>query len=350
MPRGFRRGFPIIRNASFDTMLHRALITGVSGFAGGFLAEHLLESGDEVLGCAPEGGWEEASPEGLRGRVELVAWDLASAEGISAPARRRIEEFRPDCIYHLAALSVPEDSGDEQPLPAALAINVGGTRRVMELAALLPSRPRVLFTSSSHVYAPVSPQQPKVDEDAAVGPRRAYGRTKFLAEEEVRRHVDQYGCDAVIARSFQHTGPRQNPRMMLPQWARQFAAGSRPVEVHTLDAQLDLSDVRDVVRAYRLLMEHGRRGEVYNVGSGVSRRSGEILEILRNLADPTRPVVELRPGFKQDPVADTGRILRRTGWRARLPLETTVSDTLAWWQRVSQRGGGKGEEGRGKQE
>ena len=327
-------------------MPHRALITGASGFVGGFLAEHLHECGDEVLGCSPEGTWEETSPEELRERVDVVAWDLGSPGGISAAARRRIEEFRPDCIYHLAALSVPEDSGDEEPLPAALAINVGGTRRVMELAAALPSRPRVLFASSSHVYAPVSPQQPKVDETAPLGPRRAYGRTKLLAEQEVRRAIDERGCDAVIARSFQHTGPRQSPRMMLPQWARQFAAGSQPVEVHTLDAQLDLSDVRDVVRAYRLLMERGRRGEVYNVGSGLSRRSGDILEILRNLADPSRPVVELHPGFKQDPIADTARILRRAGWRARLPLETTVSDTLAWWRRLSQGGRGKADGGR----
>jgi GDP-4-dehydro-6-deoxy-D-mannose reductase len=327
-------------------MPHRALITGVSGFVGGFLAEHLLECGGEVLGCSPDGTWEETGPEELRERVDLVAWDLGSPEGISAPARRWIEGFRPDYIYHLAALSVPEDSGDEEPLPAALAINVGGTRQVMELAAALPSRPRVLLTSSSHVYALVSPRQPKVDETAPLGPRRAYGRTKLLAEQEVRRAIDEHGCDAVIVRSFQHTGPRQSPRMMLPQWARQFAASSQPVEVHTLDAHLDLSDVRDVVRAYRLLMEQGRRGEVYNVGSGVSRRSGDILEILRKLADPTRPVVELHPGFKQDPVADTTRIFRRAGWRATLPVETTVSDTLAWWQRLSQGGREKADGGR----
>jgi GDP-4-dehydro-6-deoxy-D-mannose reductase len=324
-------------------MPHRALITGISGFAGGFLAEHLLECGDEVLGCSPDGAWEQSSPEELRRRVELVAWDLGSPEGLSAAARRQIEEFRPDYIYHLAALSVPEDSGDEEPLPAALEINVGGTRRVMELAASLPSRPRVLFISSSHVYAPVSRESPRLDETAPLGPGRAYGRTKLLAEGEVRRAIDEHGCDAVIARSFQHTGPRQSPRMMLPQWARQFAAGgSQPVEVYTLDAHIDLSDVRDIVRAYRLLMEGGRGAEVYNVGSGVSRRTGDVLELLRSLADPARPVVELRPGFKQDPIAQTARILHCTGWRARIPLETTVSDTLAWWRRLSRGEGVRG--------
>lgn len=317
-------------------MSHRALITGASGFVGGFLAEHLLTWGDTVLGSSPDGVWEDSSPDQLRGRVELVPWDLGTIEGISAEARRRIEVFRPDCVYHLAAISVPEDCGDQEPLPAATAINVGGTRRVMELAASLPSRPRVLFISSSHVYAPVSRQSPKIDETAPLGPRRAYGRTKLLAEGEVRRAIDELGCDAVVARSFPHTGPGQNPRMMLPQWARQFAAGrSEPVEVYTLDAQIDLSDVRDVVRAYRLLVERGRRGEVYNVGSGVSRRSGDVLKLLRSMADPARPVVELHPGFKQDPIADTARILHCTGWRARVPLETTVSDTLTWWQRSS---------------
>ena len=318
-------------------MLHRALITGISGFAGGFLAEHLLRCGDEVLGCSPDGKWAEHSPPELPSRVELVARDLVADDGRSDEARRRIEQFRPTCIYHLAALSVPEDCGPDEPLPQAVAINIDGTRRVMELAAALPLRPRVLFSSSSHVYAPVPPDSPRVDETAPLGPLRGYGQTKLLAEGEVRRAIDRDGCDAVIARSFQHTGPRQSPRMMLPHWARQFAAGRRPVEVRTRDAYIDLSDVRDVVRAYRLLVECGVPGEVYNVGSGVCRRTGEILELLRNRADPQRPVVEQFPGRRQDPIADITRLVQRTGWYATIPLEDTVSDTWTWWREL---GGG----------
>jgi len=314
-------------------MSHRALITGLPGFVGGFLAEHLLECGDAVLGCSPDGEWEPTSPEELRHRVELVAWDIGDGDGLCEEARRRIERFRPEAIYHLAALSVPQDCGEDEPSPRAVAVNIDGTRRVMELAASLPSRPRVLLTSSSHVYAPVSAESPKVDETAPLAPRRGYGQTKLAAEAEVRRAVEGAGCDAVIVRGFQHTGPRQSPRMMLPEWARQFAqGGSEPVKVHTRDARIDLSDVRDVVRAYRLLMERGERGEVYNVGSGVSRRSGDVLDVLRAMADPKRPIEELRPGFKQDPIADITRLVRRTGWRARVSLETTVADTLAWWR------------------
>jgi len=313
----------------------RALITGISGFAGSFLAEHLLDCGDRVLGCSPDGSWEQRSPAELRQRVDLVAWDLGSRGGIPPEARNQIERFRPDRIFHLAAISVPEDCGLDQPTPEAAAVNVEGTRRVMELAASFRWRPRVLFTSSSHVYASVDRRSPRVDEDAPLGPKGGYGRTKLAAEREVRRAVDERGCDAVIARSFQHAGPRQGPRMMLAQWAEQFACGgTEPVRIHTRDAQIDLSDVRDVVRAYRLLAEHGRRGEVYNVGSGVSHRTGDILELLHGMADPGRPVVEILPGFKQDPIADITRLVQATGWRAAIPIEQTVADTLAWWLRT----------------
>jgi GDP-4-dehydro-6-deoxy-D-mannose reductase len=315
-------------------MPHRALITGASGFAGGFLAEHLLESGDVVLGCSPDGAWEAASPEAIREPVKLVAWDLGRADGLDDEARRRIEAFRPEVIYHLAALSVPRDCGAEEPAPAALAVNVGGTGRVLRLAASLAPSPRVLFVSSSHVYAPVDREKPRVDESSPLGPTQGYGQTKLAAEREVRRAVEQDGTDAVVVRAFQHTGPRQVEPMMLPEWVRQFAAGGGdPVEVHTCDAQIDLSDVRDVVRAYRLLAERGRRGEIYNVGSGVPRSSGDVLDILRELAAPDRPIDETQPGFKQDPIADITRLVRATGWRPLVSIDQTVADTLAYWRR-----------------
>jgi len=313
-------------------MAFRALITGVSGFAGCHLAEHLLQCGDAVLGCSPKGQWEPSSPQELADRVELVPWDLGDATSISPQALQRIEQFRPEGIYHLAAMSVPKDCGDNEPSAAALAVNVEGTRRVLQLAGSLPSRPRVLLISSSHVYAPVSAASPRVDETAPLGPQWGYGRTKLLAEAEARRAIEQDGCDAVIARSFQHTGPRQLPPMMLAAWARQFvAADTGPVEVHTRDAYIDLTDVRDVVRAYRLLLEHGRTGEIYNIGSGKSCRSGDVLEILQQMAGPRR-IVELHPGRKQDPIADISRLVGTTGWCAKIPLEKTVADTLAWWR------------------
>jgi len=314
-------------------MPQRALITGCSGFAGGFLAEHLLGCGDAVLGCSPDGRWEEGSPPELSDRVELLAWDLGRDERPPGEARRAIEAFRPTAVYHLAAISVPSQCGSDEPTPAAVAVNVTGTRRVMQLAAELPGRPRVLAVSSSKVYAPVRPEAPMIDEQAPLGPRGAYGKTKLAAEAEVHRAIEQSGVDAMIARSFQHTGPRQGPEMMLPHWCQQLVArDSGPIEVYTRDAMIDLSDVRDVVRAYRLLVERGEPGGVYNVGSGVSRRSGDVLAMLQELAGSDRPVVQLYPGEKHDPIADVARLAERTGWRATIPLEATVADTLAWWR------------------
>jgi GDP-4-dehydro-6-deoxy-D-mannose reductase len=268
--------------------------------------------------------------------VTALPWDFTEPDGPPEATQRAVEEFAPDCIFHLAALSVPADCGDDAPVARAMAVNVDGTRRVMELAAALPDDPRVLFTSSSHVYAPVSSEAPVVDETAAVGPTRGYGQSKWLAEEEVRKAIDRLGCDGVIVRSFQHAGPRQNARMMLAEWTRQFVGDdTRPVEVFTRDAQIDLSDGRDVVRAYRLLAEQGQSGEVYNVGSGVCRRSGDVLDMLRAMAGPKRRIVELHPGFKQDAIADTGRLTRCIGWRPSIPVEQTVADTFAWWRRFA---------------
>jgi len=315
----------------------RALITGVSGFVGPFLAEHLLDCGDEVLGASPDGAWPDSSPETVRPKVELVAWDISRSNGLSEASRRAIQRFRPQVVYHLAAISVPADCGDQEPTPQAVAVNVDGTRRVVESAAALGSPPRVLLVSTSHVYAPITVAAPRVDENWPLAPRQGYGRTKLAAEAVVRRAIDA-GLDALIVRAFQHTGPGQRPPMMLPEWAVQFVRGGpEPVRVRTLDAWIDLSDVRDVVRAYRLLAVEGQRGAAYNVGSGQARRSGEILELLQRTAGMDRAVVELRPGRKQDPIADITRLVRRTGWQPRVPLEQTVADTLAWWQGAGRR-------------
>lgn len=315
-------------------MNFRSLITGISGFVGGFLAEHLLQCGDDVLGTSPDGRLlPESSGVLLDRECQPVVWDLSHPEGLGASDRGRIQDFSPQVIYHLAALSVQDDCGQGGPSERALAINVAGTCRVLQLAAELPSRPRVLFVSTAHVYAPVDPDHPQIREDAPLGPSRSYGMTKLAAEEEVHRAADRSGCDTVIARAFQHTGPRQVPRLMLPQWVRQVAMDdSRPIEVYTRDAWLDLCDVRDVVRAYRLLADRGESGGVYNVGTGQNRRSGDILTQLLEIAECHRPVVETRPGRRQEPISDPSRLVACTGWQPTIPLAQTISDMLAYWR------------------
>ncbi len=314
-------------------MPQRAWITGITGFAGGFLAEHLLEAGDAVIGSAPAGRWDPASPASIRDAVELVPWDLGSEERPGDEALRWLEGFAPEVVYHLAGLSIPADCGEKEPTAAARAVNVEGTRRVLALAGWLPSRPRVLLTSSSRVYAPVPPHAPRVAEDAPLGAVRGYGKTKLAAEALSRQAAACGCCEVVIARAFQHAGPRQAPRLMLSEWAWQFATRppTDPIEVQSLDARIDLSDVRDVVRAYRLLMLHGDSGEVYNVGSGRNLASGEVFRLLEAAAGQRRRAVERCPGHKQDPIADVTRLRAATGWTPQLPLAQTVADTFAYW-------------------
>jgi len=311
-------------------MSQRALITGVSGFVGGHLAEHLLECGDAVLGTAPDELPPPSRP--LPAAVQRVAFDLTAADPFPAESRRAIRDFIPTHVYHLAAISVPQDCGQAEPTPVAWRINVEGVRRVLELVEALPGRPRVLFISTSHVYRPVSQESPLVDERSPLGPTNAYGRTKLAAEEIVADWAAGGRGEPVIVRAFKHTGPGQGPQMMVPEWAAQFAAGADPVVIRSRGSYLDLCDVRDVVRAYRLLAASGRSAETYNMGSGLNRSSGEIFDLLHRLADPSRGVTELRPGLKQEPIADCSKLLRDCGWKPQIPLEQTLRDTLQWWQ------------------
>jgi GDP-4-dehydro-6-deoxy-D-mannose reductase len=307
----------------------KALITGVTGFVGLYLAEHLLDCGDEVIGCAV-GDWTDETPDRVRRHVSLFSWDMSDSQ--IEGARRQVERFAPDCIYHLAALSTPGDCGGTTPTARAVAINVGGTRDVLQLAAEMKSRPRVLVTSSAYVYAPVNSDNPTVTEDSPVGPVDGYGQTKLAAERECLARADD-GVDVVIARAFSQTGPRQIPRFMLPEWASQFAdEQAQSIRVITLDSHLDLSDVRDTVTAYRLLAEHGRSSEIYNVGSGRCVCSGEVFRQLQELAGQSRAAVQRSPGRRQHPIADVSRLMTATGWQPRIPLKRTISDTLAYWR------------------
>lgn len=312
----------------------RALITGITGFVGGFLAEHLLASGDQVLGTSAKADWPDGPPAEARQRISVVEWDLGDDRQPGPSSFDQLQGFAPDCIYHLAALSVPAECGQDEPSARAMAINVDGTRRVLELAARLAPRPRVLFVSSSHVYEPPSLDSPAIDETWPVRPARGYGQSKLAAEKEVLRAARQDGLDVIISRSFQHTGPRQTAPLMLPEWCARICDPKTPsLCVRNRSTWIDLSDVRDVVRAYRLLIERGQPSTIYNVGSGVARRTGEVLEILLRLSQDRRPVEEMSPGPRRDPIANIQRLVQATGWQTTIPLEQTVADTLDFWRR-----------------
>lgn len=265
--------------------------------------------------------------------TSLVEWDVGDPP--SAACRRRIEEFAPDVIFHLAAISIPRDCGDTEPTPLAQRINIDAVGHVLDIAAALPRPPRVVFMSSSHVYAAVATDAPAVAETNPIAPRNAYGKTKWAAEELCRRAASEAPSagkpapNVVIVRSFTMSGPGQDGRLMLAEWADQFVAdGAEPIRVVTLDAVIDFLDVRDGVRALRAIALRGAAGGVYNLGSGVPRTSGEIFRLLQQQTGDPRPVIESRPGRRSDPIADVSRLRAAVGWSPQIPPEQTVADLL----------------------
>jgi len=305
----------------------KALITGITGFVGGHLAKHLADAGDEVLGVSQNGDW----PADFSLPVPLVPADLAS--DFRPHFIEEIDKYAPDVIYHLAALSIPSDCGTiDEPSEAAKNVNVGGVTRVLGLAAALRSRPRVVFTSSSHVYGTVDPTSPIVDENAPCRPRTAYGLTKLLAEQVCLAAVKERFADVVIVRSFAQAGERQDPRLMLAEWSAAFARRDAEITIGNDNVTIDLVDVGDAVRALRLLALHGASGTVYNVGTGVSRTTGELLQLLQRMADDLRPVRVRSSERRSDPVANIERLQAATGWRPEVPIERTIADVWHYWR------------------
>jgi len=308
----------------------RALITGITGCIGSHLAEHLLACGDEVLGVVRSEATAQHLPASLA-TVPRIVWDMQHDERPAAEQQRQLQAFAPDWVFHLAAISVARLCGNREPTPLAWQTNVVGTQRLVSLLRACCPSARLLLASSGTVYAPQVGCL--VDENAPVKAQTAYAATKLAAETVVTEQVAAGWLDGIIVRSFQHAGPRQPPELMLSEWARQFLnPEAETVSVHSCDIWLDLSDVRDACRAYRLLALHGQTGGIYNVGAGSRQRTGDILAVMARLAGSKKLIVERYPGRRCSPIADTGRLRSLTGWYPAVPVAQTVADSLAWWR------------------
>jgi GDP-4-dehydro-6-deoxy-D-mannose reductase len=311
----------------------RALITGVGGFAGRHLTRHLADQGDVVLGVA-----RPADAADLPGPVEVFHADLLDR----AATERVVAEARPDAIFHLAAQSSTVDSLRDPWL--TIANNMQAQLALFDAVREAGLRPRILVVGTSEEYGHVDPRHIPTAEDAPLRPVTPYGVSKVGQDMLGYQYFAQHGLPVVRVRAFTHTGPGQDDRFVVPAFARQVAeieAGQRePVlRVGNLDTRRDFTDVRDMVRAYRLAVEMGVPGEVYNIGSGVSIRIGDILERLLALSgvsatvepDPARQ----RPADVPVQRADATKFRSLTGWTPLIPFDMTLQDSLdAWRARV----------------
>ena len=289
----------------------RALITGGGGFVGHHLSALLERSGDEVEICDLE-------------------TDITDLDSISA----RIEDVQPDAIYHLAALAHVGDSWLDPS--KVLTVNVVGTGNVLAAARRHVPDATVLTISSAEVYGIVTPDELPLSETSQVRPASPYAASKAAAEQVALQAARGFGQRVLVARPFNHVGPGQAPAFAVPALAKRIvdaqAAGATTLTVGTLTTRRDFTDVRDVVVAYRLLVEKGAAGEVYNVASGVDVSIAEIAESLLTLAGADLEFVEdpalIRPVDVPVLRGDAGRLREATGWSPRIPLEATLADVL----------------------
>lgn len=319
----------------------RALVTGVAGFAGSHLAELLISQGVDVYGLVFPGSSLE-NLDGIRrdplraGRLRLVESDIVHGESLA----EIVQETHPHQVYHLAAASSVRRSL-EDPCQT-FRVNVLGTRNLLDAIRRAGITPRILVVSSAEAYGEsANLPRPLCEEDPLL-PVSPYGASKAAAEAIASRYGREFNLEIIRVRPFPHTGPRQAPQFVFPDWARQLAeieARRRPLrlQVGNLDIRRDLCDVRDVVVAYALALERGQPGAVYNVCNGRAYTLREVLDILIGLTSlPVEVVPErerLRPHDLQVLVGTPLALQSSTGWKASIALTQTLDDLLLYWRK-----------------
>jgi GDP-4-dehydro-6-deoxy-D-mannose reductase len=291
----------------------RAYVTGGSGFVGGWLRSHLEECGDVV-----------ADPE----------IDVTDAEALTAS----VAQFQPEVVYHLAAISNVAESWAD---PAhTFVVNALGTLNLLEACRVVASPPRLLLVCSAEVYGAVQPGDLPINEEHPLRPVTPYAVSKVAAEYLGMQAYLAHRLPVVRVRAFNHVGPGQSPNFIVSSLARQIAEAERDggevLRVGNLTPRRDFTDVRDVVRAYRLLIERGVAGEVYNVCSGIDVAIGDLAQRMLSLAavgltvwsDPELVRAIEVPVLR----GDSGRLRSVTGWAPAIALDETLAATLDDWR------------------
>jgi GDP-4-dehydro-6-deoxy-D-mannose reductase len=309
----------------------RLLITGATGFAGRHLTSYCAGLGHEVHAV-------------LRPGREGALMDGATAHPADVRDSRELAtvlaEVGPDAVAHLAgASSVGSSFAD--PL-ATWDINLGGTLALLEaLRQGAPSAP-ALVVSSGEIHGGVQPSELPVGPDTPLRPLSPYGASKAAADLATAQYRAGYGLKAMRVRAFNHIGPGQDSRFVLPNVARQIAQaeheGREQVEVRVgnVETRRDFTDVRDMVRAYLLILEYGDPDAVYLACSGRSRPVRDLVEGMAELARIPVTVCSdqtlRREGEQPDLYGSPARLHDDTGWTPEIPIETTLADTLDWWR------------------
>lgn len=307
--------------------MEKVIITGANGFVGNHLVRELAKAGYEVIGVGGPKAPGMKDPEGLS--AYIVA-DLGSPEEVA-----QIDFSGVTGVIHLAALAAVGPSFDE-PLKY-MTVNAGLEINLFEEALRQGQKPKFVVISSGALYDPKAVMP--ITESTPALSNSPYAVSK-IAQEELGRYYATRGFEVVIARPFNHIGPGQNLGFLVPDVAKQVIDAQRgtadKIMVGNLEARRDYTDVRDIARAYRLLLERGRSGEVYNICSGTSHSGQEMLELILDAADSQAPVEQdparIRPSDTPDIYGSHDKLTTDTGWQPEVPLDQTIKDVVADWR------------------
>lgn len=318
--------------------MKKVLITGITGFVGSHLADFLLDKDVEIYGT-----YRWRSPkENINHIIEklnLVYCDLLDASSVMDC----IKGIKPDMIFHLAAQSYVPVSFNEPKI--TLETNIIGTLNLLEAVRHFKLDPIIHICSSSEVYGQVREEELPIKENNPIRPASPYAVSKVGEDLISYQYFLSYGIKTIRSRMFTHTGPRRGDVFVVSSFAKQIAMielGLKEfvIKVGNLDSVRTFLDVRDAVRAYWLLINHCKPGEVYNIAGNRVMAIREMLDLLLNYTSIRNEIkIEvdpklLRPSDVTLQIADINKFVKETKWKAEIPLEKTLQDTLDYWRKV----------------
>ena len=301
----------------------RAMVTGINGFVGNYLIQELQEKGYLVSGIGigpyehPGVQYKEVN---IMDRVELA---------------EAMEELNPDCVFHLAGIASVSNSWRDPK--TSIEVNVIGTINLLE-ALKGRTVQSIVYIGSSEIYGPGRHVGEKFSETTSPNPQNPYATSKYAAERIALQLGQAFKLPVILTRPFNHIGVGQNQGFVVPDFSRQIIEASRRAEsirVGRLDVYRDFTDVRDIVRAYRLLAEKGQAGETYNICSGEGRKISDILELMRANYGNLKVEVDqskIRPVENVYSVGNNSKLRAAVGWEPLYPIEHSLSAVLDEWE------------------
>ena len=316
--------------------MKKALITGITGFAGSYLADFLLKNKDyEIWGTyLNEESIKNVSE--IKDKLNLLKADLLDKEKIS----EIISKAKPDFIFHLAAMASAKDSFDK---PSKVFFNnVNSQLNLLEAVRNQSlTETKILIISSAEVYGLVSAKNLPIDENAPFNPTNPYAVSKLAQDFLGLQYFLAHKLKIIRVRPFNHIGPKQSPNFVVATFAKKIAEieknpSGKAIKVGNLNSKRDFTDVKDMVKAYSLAIDLGVPGEVYNLGSGISYSISDILEKLIKISGKDIKIEIdkslFRPIDNPETVSNSKKFGDLTGWKPETPIEKTLKDTLDYWR------------------